>query len=118
MALFLGLLILSFIITCIAIIPFINLLYRLKFTRRSELPKKGKVPLADKLHHWKVGTPVGGGILIIVVVSLLYFFLFPILQYLGVYITAVYPLKDELNIIFFTFIAFGLLGLYDDLIKF
>ncbi|MCJ7792492.1 MAG: hypothetical protein MUP45_00730 [Candidatus Marinimicrobia bacterium] len=118
MALFLGLLIFSFLITSLAIVPFINLLYRLKFTRRSELPKKGQVSLADKLHHWKVGTPVGGGILIIFMVSLLYALLFPLLKYLGVYITAVHPLRDELNIIFFTFIAYGLLGLYDDLIKF
>jgi len=117
MALFLGLLIFSFIVTSIAIVPFINLLYQLKLTRKKEAPKKGKVPLFDKMHDWKVGTPVGGGILIIALVSLLYALLFPILQYLGVYITAVYPLRDELHIIFFTFIAFGLLGLYDDLVK-
>lgn len=118
MALFLGLLIFSFLVTGIAIIPFINLLYRLKFTRREEAPRRGKVPLFDKLHDWKAGTPVGGGLLIIAVVSLLYAVLFPLLQYLGVYITAVYPLKDEVNIIFFSFISFGLLGLYDDLLKF
>lgn len=117
MGLFLGLLIFSFIITSIAIVPFINLLYRLKLTRKREAPKKGKVPLFDKLHDWKAGTPVGGGILIIFLVSLLYAFLFPLLKYLGVYISAFYPLQDEVNIIFFTFIAFGLLGLYDDLVK-
>lgn len=118
MALFLGLLIFSFIVTSIAIIPFINLLYRLKFTRKVEAPKGKKAPLFDKLHDWKAGTPVGGGLLIVAVVSLLYAILFPVLQYLGVYITAVYPLKDEINIIFFSFISFGLLGLYDDLMKF
>lgn len=118
MALSFGLLIFSFIVTGIAIIPFINLLYRLKFTRREEAPKRGKVPLFDKLHDWKAGTPVGGGLLIIAVVSLLYAILFPVLQYLGVYVTAVYPLRDEVNIIFFSFISFGLLGLYDDLMKF
>lgn len=117
MALFLGLLIFSFIVTSIAIIPFINFLYRLKLTRKKEAPKKGKVPLFDKLHDWKAGTPVGGGILIIFLVSLLYALLFPLLKYLGVYITAVYPLRDEINIIFFTFIAFGLFGLSDDLVK-
>lgn len=118
MALFLGLLIFSFIVTSIAIIPFINFLYRLKFTRKVEAPKGGRAPLFDRLHDWKAGTPVGGGLLIIAVVSLLYAILFPILQYLGVYITAVYPLRDEVNIIFFSFISFGLLGLYDDLMKF
>jgi len=118
MALSLGLLIFSFIVTGIAIIPFINFLYRLKFTRKVEAPKGKKAPLFDKLHDWKAGTPVGGGLLIIAIVSLLYATLFPLLQYLGVYITAVYPLKDEVNIIFFSFISFGLLGLYDDLMKF
>ena len=117
MVLFLGLLISSFIVTSIAIVPFINFLYRLKLTRRKEAPKKGKVPLFDKLHDWKAGTPIGGGILIIVLVSLIYALLFPLLRYLGVYVTAVYHLRDEVNIIFFTFIAFGLLGLYDDLVK-
>lgn len=118
MALFLGLLIFSFIVTGIAIIPFINFLYRLKFTRKVEAPKGEKAPLFDRLHDWKAGTPVGGGLLIIAIVSLLYAFLFPILKYLGVYITAVYPLRDEINVIFFSFISFGLLGLYDDLVKF
>lgn len=118
MALFLGLLIFSFIVTGIVIVPFINLLYRLKFTRKAEAPKKGKKPLFDRLHDWKAGTPVGGGLLIVGLVSLLYAILFPLLKYLGVYVTAVYPLKEEINVIFFTFIFFGLLGLYDDLIKF
>ncbi len=118
MALFLGLLIFSFIVNSIAIVPFINLLYQLKFTRKTEAPKGKKAPLFDKLHDWKAGTPVGGGILIIFMVSLIYALLFPTLKYLGVYITAVYPLRDEVNIIFFSFISFGLLGLYDDLIKF
>lgn len=118
MALFLGLLIFSFIITGIAIIPFINLLYQLKFTRKTEAPKGKKAPLFDKLHDWKAGTPVGGGILMIFVVSAIYALLFPILKYLGVYISAVHSLRDEVNIIFFSFISFGLLGLYDDLMKF
>lgn len=117
MALFLGLLIFSFLINSVVIVPYINLLYLLKLKRRKQAPKKKKVPLVDKLHDWKAGTPIGGGLLIIVLVSLLYGLLFPILKYAGVYITAVYPLRDELNIIFFTFIAFGLIGLYDDLVK-
>src|SRR4030042_980603 len=42
----------------------------------------------------------------------------PFIAWLGVYMTAVFPIKDELNILFFAFISFGLLGLYDDLLKF
>ncbi|MFZ5366440.1 MAG: phospho-N-acetylmuramoyl-pentapeptide-transferase [Patescibacteria group bacterium] len=121
MALFLGLLIFTFIITSILIVPFINFLYRIKFQRRDQRTRDFlglRTPIFDKFHREKAGTPVGGGFLIIAVVSLLYVLLFPLISYLGVYITAFYPIKDELNILFFTFISFGLLGLYDDLMKF
>jgi len=121
MALCLGLLIFSFIITSILIIPFINLLYHLKFLRQKQVTRDFlglRTRIFDRLHSHKVGTPVGGGFLVIAVVCLLYTLLFPLISLLGVYITAVYPIKEELNILFFTFISFGLLGLYDDLMKF
>ena len=112
-----GLVIFSFLITSVLVIPFIDLLYKLKLTRRREAPKKGKIPLFDKLHDIKAGTPVGGGILIILVVSVLFAILFPIVRYLGVFIESAYSLRAELTIIFFTFISFGILGLSDDLLK-
>lgn len=120
MALYLGLLIFSFILTGILIIPFIDFLYKLKFTRKVEAPKKGKgkPSLFDKMHDWKAGTPVGGGILLIALVSVLFALLFPLVSYLGFFVTTAYPLQEELNIIFLTFLSFGLLGLYDDYIKF
>jgi phospho-N-acetylmuramoyl-pentapeptide-transferase len=37
---------------------------------------------------------------------------------MGLYITAAFPIPKETLVIFFTFISFGLLGLYDDLYKF
>jgi len=113
----LGLIIFSFLICAVLIVPFINLLYKLHLTRRSEAPKHGKVPLFDKLHDKKTGTPVGGGILIIALVSVLFAVIFPISSHLGLYITSSFPLRAELFIIFFTFISFGLLGLSDDLLK-
>ncbi len=113
----LGLIVFSFLITSVLVVPFIDLLYKLKLTRRKEAPKKGKVPLFDKLHDIKAGTPVGGGILIIAVVTALFAVLFPIVSYMGVYIKSAFPLKDELIVIFFTFLSFGLLGLSDDLVK-
>lgn len=122
MALYLGLLIFSFVVSGILVVPFINLLYKLRFQRRDEAEaikkKGGEMPIFHKLHAGKVGTPVGGGFLIIAVVSLLYVILFPLISYLGVYVSAAYKVKDELNILFFTFISFGFLGLYDDLMKF
>lgn len=113
----LGLVIFSFLITAILIVPFINLLYKLKLTRRKEAPKKGKVPLFDRLHDVKAGTPVGGGILLITVVTSLFFAIFPLASHMGVFVETAYSLRKELFVIFFTFISFGLLGLSDDLVK-
>jgi len=121
MALLLSLLIFSFVITSISLVPFINLLYKLRFTRQAQKTKDAfnrRTPIFDKLHKHKKGTPVGGGFLIIVVVSLLFFLLFPLAKYLGVFVTNVYPIKEEIHIIFFTFLSFALLGLYDDIMKF
>lgn len=120
-ALLLSLLIFSFIITSILIVPFINLLYQLRFQRQVQITKDAfgkKTPIFDRFHHHKAGTPVGGGSLVIIIVSLLFVVIFPLIRFLGVYITEVYSLVDELNVIFFTFFAFGLLGLYDDIMKF
>jgi phospho-N-acetylmuramoyl-pentapeptide-transferase len=113
----LGLVIFSFLISLVLIVPFINLLYKWRFTRRVEAPKQGKVPLFDKLHDIKAGTPIGGGLLIIVLVTVLFAVLFPLATHLGVYIKTAYNLRWELFVIFFTFISFGLLGLSDDLMK-
>lgn len=113
----LGLIIFSFLMSSVIIVPFIDLLYKLHLTRRKEAPKKGKVPLFDRLHDIKAGTPVGGGILIITVVSILFAILFPLTTHLGVFVKTSYPLRNELMVIFFTFISFGLLGLSDDLLK-
>ncbi len=113
----LGLTIFSFLISAVFIVPFIDLLYKFKLTRRKEAPKKGKVPLFDKLHDIKAGTPVGGGIFIIFSVSILFAVLLPLASHMGVYIESAYNLRSELFVIFFTFISFGILGLSDDLIK-
>lgn len=121
MSLLLGLLIFAFITTGLLIIPFINLLYKLRFQRRQQTTRDafGKLtPIFDRFHRAKAGTPVGGGLLVIIVVSLLFSLLFHLVTFLGVPVTRVYPLPDEVNIIFFTFISFGLLGIYDDFMKF
>ena len=113
----LGLILFSFLISSILIVPYIDLLYKLKLIRKKEAPPNGKIPLFDKLHDIKAGTPVGGGILIISIVTLLFSLLFPFASHMGVYIRSSYNFRSELFVIFFTFLSFGILGLYDDLIK-
>lgn len=120
-ALYLGLLLFSFLITSVLVVPFINLLYKIKFTRKIQITtdtEGQRTRIFDKFHNIKAGTPVGGGFLIIIVTFFLYLILFPLLSFMGTYITAAYQIKEEMNILFFTFISFGFLGLYDDIMKF
>jgi phospho-N-acetylmuramoyl-pentapeptide-transferase len=122
MVLQLGLLIFSLIISGVLFVPFINLLYKINFRRRTQqtLDPFGKpTPIFDKFNAHKVGTPVGGGILVVVVVAILFWLIFPLLQFFGIPVTTNYTnLHLEIGILFFTFLSFGLLGFYDDLKKF
>lgn len=122
LAIFLGLLIFSFITTSIFIVPFINTLYRLKFQRARQRTRDafGKLtPIFDMFHRQKAGVPVGGGLLVILVVSILFALLLPLTNLFGIPMTVVYGnYQAEVNILFFTFLSFGLLGLYDDIQKF
>lgn len=113
----LGLIIFSFLINSVMIVPFIDLLYKLKLTRRKEAPGKGKVPLFDRLHDIKAGTPVGGGIIVIVSVVVLFVLLLPLAAKMGVFIQSSYKMSTEIFLILFTYISFGILGLSDDIIK-
>lgn len=109
----LGILLLSFITTFIFAVPFINVLYKLKFQRQKESGQKnifGEVTsVVNKLHSWKVGTPNAGGILIILV-SIVFSAVF--------YLLTKYEINWTANILYFTLFAFGALGLYDDARKF
>lgn len=118
MDLLLGILIFSFIVHAFSIVPFVNFLYRLKFFKNKTAISKEKTDEASVHIRSKAKTPEGGGLLIIVITSLIFAFTMPFLQKMGFEITHVYPIADEIKIIFFTFISFGLLGLYDDVIKF
>jgi len=116
----LGLILLSFFVISILLVPFINVLYRIKFQRQSQKTRdifEVRTPIFDKLHSHKIGTPVGGGALIILVVSLLYFIVVNSSPFLGIVQTAVYPFKKEIQVLLFTFLSFAALGLYDDLRK-
>lgn len=118
---YLGNVIVSFLLTSLTIVPFINALYRFKFQRQKQvtLDALGKrSPIFDRFHGHKAGTPVGGGALIIGVVSILFFLVLALMRFSGFAIVPVYPIRQEIMILFFTFISFGILGLYDDMKKF
>lgn len=118
MSLFLGLLIFSFIINSLLIVPFIDLLYNFRLYKNKSAISLSKKDKASKHIRAKAKTPEGGGLLTLIITSLLFAILFPLIRFLGVYIHANYSINEEINIIFFTFISFGLLGLYDDVVKF
>jgi phospho-N-acetylmuramoyl-pentapeptide-transferase len=117
----LGFLLFSFTINAALIVPFINLLYDLKFQRpgRGTADFMGTVnSVFNKLHKKKAGTPVGGGLLIIITTTILFTVVMGMLKLVGANMQSVYDYRQEINVLFATFILYGLLGLYDDIIKF
>ncbi|MDP2860619.1 MAG: phospho-N-acetylmuramoyl-pentapeptide-transferase [bacterium] len=112
MAQALGLLILSFFLTSILLVPFIDLLYKLKLRKRDA---KGMdafsqaTPIYNKLHAYKVGVPIGAGLLIIAVTTILTLWSYGLL--------GLKAKPWELFVLLFAFISFGALGLYDDIRK-
>lgn len=118
----LSVLILSFVVTSSAIVPFINMLYKLRFQRLEQDTRDVfgiLTPIFNTFHKQKAGIPVGGGLLIVIVVALLFAGILPLLNLFGVEITTVHKsITQEINILFFTFLSFALLGLVDDIRKF
>jgi len=116
----LGILLFSFAATLVAAIPFIDLLYRLKFQRQREVQRDifgHFTSIVNRLHGWKVGTPNAGGVLVIlttVVLSAIFYKLVP-----GYEIrTKAFGFNWTAIILYLTLFLFGLLGLYDDIRKF
>jgi len=117
----LGFLLFSFTVNAALIVPFINILYQLKFQR----PKQNRADFLgamnsvfNRLHKKKAGIPVGGGLLLIVTTSILYVIVSGMLKLVGAEMGSVYPYEQEVKVLFATFILYGLLGLYDDVMKF
>ncbi len=107
-----GFSLLSLFITGILLVPFIDFLYKMKLQRQNQLTRdifNKRTKLFDKLSQWKVGTPIGGGILIIFVVTILTLWAYGLFQ--------VEVKFWELFVLLFTFVGFGALGFYDDLRK-
>lgn len=120
MTLLLGVLLFSWLTHSILYLPFIRLLYIWRFQRLAQKTLdvfEKRTPIFDRLHKGKVGTPVGGGLLIILLTTVLFPLHMLLLQYFWVPITAVYAMGSEIKILLFTFVSFGLLGLVDDMKK-
>lgn len=123
MDLLLGLLIFSFIINALLFVPYINLLYRIKFQRKHQktLDAFGKLtPIFDRFHRKKAGVPVGGGLLIVGTTVFMYAVVMMLLPYFDIWypITSLYPaMKEEIKILLFTFLSFAIIGVYDDIKK-
>jgi phospho-N-acetylmuramoyl-pentapeptide-transferase len=120
MRLFFGLILLSFGITSALIVPFINFLYKKKFLRKKQQTHDflGKrTPIFDKYNQNKAGTPVGGGILLVVIMIVLFLLTLLFLEYRQTFISACFSLSKEVNILLFSLIGFGFLGFFDDLKK-
>src|SRR3989344_8710022 len=98
----LGLIIISFLVVSVLLVPFINILYKIKFQRQKQTTKdlfEHRTPIFDMLHGHKAGTPVGGGALIIFIVTVLYLITMGVGPILGIERTAIYPYKKEIQII-------------------
>lgn len=120
MAILLGILIVSFIINSLLFIPFINLLYYLRMQRAKQeylSDFRKKIPIFSRFHAKKAGTPVGGGILLVTTTTILFFLSLIFLYYFWFPITSVYNFISEIKILFFSFIFFALIGIYDDIKK-
>jgi phospho-N-acetylmuramoyl-pentapeptide-transferase len=113
----LGLTIFSFFISALLFVPFIDILYNLKFQRKKEAEGSKTKSLFDKLHDKKAGTPIGGGILVIIVTSILFYFLFPFASLMGILVRSSFEFKTELIVILGTFLGFGVIGFLDDFLK-
>src|SRR3989344_7743581 len=118
---YLGMVIFSFAVNLFLMVPFINFLYQLKFQRQAQKTKDPfnfLTPIFDFFHKEKVGTPVGGGFLIVcttVILSMLFLTQFYIF---GVPVISVFKSAPrETVIVLFTLVAFALLGLFDDIKK-
>lgn len=108
----LGLTLLSLFFTGILIVPFIDFLYKVKLRRHKQSTVdifNKPTPVFDKFNQWKVGTPFGGGVLIIGVVTVLSLWSYGLLN--------VEASPWEIFVLLFSFISFGILGFYDDLKK-
>ena len=104
----LGLVLISFAVTSLVMVPFIDMLYALrrKYKKISHNALSSDTPIHNQLLKGKdIDTPVGGGIPIILVVVLL-----------SAVITFYtnYTFTKDFSELVFTILSFGLIGFLDD----
>ena len=124
MQVYLGVLMLSFLINSLLAVRFIDFLFAKKLTLKNEVKeeRKNSSTLFEKIRAkqaLKAGTPIGLGLLFVVTIPLIFlFFLVGFLnpKYNAGYLSG-FPLLGELAAILTTFWGFALIGLYDDLLK-
>lgn len=107
----LGLILISFFITSIFLVPFIDFLFylRKRFKKPSPLGLDTNSPLHNVILKGKdVDTPVGGGLLLIPIIIIL-----PLL----IFLFSDLPINNEFYILVFTVLSFSLIGLLDDFRK-
>jgi len=121
MALYIFVTLISLTLHFVLIIPFINFLYVKKFQRAKQDTKDAfdkPTPIFDHFHGHKSGTPVGGGLIIIATTTLLTLLIYTLLYFMRYPIHSNYPsIFFEFATILFSYMSFGILGLFDDLNK-
>lgn len=101
----LGLVLLSFAVTSVFMVPFIDFIFYLKHRFQRQIQKiKSETPIHDKLMKTDSSIPSGAGILLIAILIILS------LGY-GIFSSTE---KVSLKILLFTLISFGALGFVDD----
>lgn len=109
----LGLLLMSFFITAVLLVPFIDLLYKLRINRTNEAKRKDTLDksasITGRLLAYKGTKPIGAGALVIAVTAIFSLWSYGLL--------GIRTNPAELIILLFTMISFALLGLYDDIRK-
>ncbi len=113
MAQLLGLLLLSFFVTAVLMVPFIDFLYRMRISKTDEGKRVDTLnqftPITARLLSYKKKVPIGAGALVVAVTTLLSLWSYGLLS--------VEARPAELFIVIFTMLSFALLGLYDDIKK-
>ena len=109
----LGIVLLSFFITAVLLVPFIDFLYKLHLKNVDSSKRvdtqNNAASITSKLLSYKKSRPIGAGVLIVLITTVLSFWSYGMLN--------VRANVAELIILLFSMLSFALLGFYDDFRK-